>query len=172
MVADYGRKGFIRGRNVRLMTVSVRPGRPNGAASSFFSGMIREPLAGVKGACPVPPETPVALSSPGRTIEGIIRAAEADDKSWGARTAVNLPAFCTTVGEMAAALERVAGKAAANLIDWTPDPAIMKIVATWPGGINATRARGLGLLPDGSFDAVIREYLLENPDAVKLPVTP
>ena len=172
LVADYGRKGFIRGRSVRLMTVSVRPGRPNGAASSFFSGMIREPLAGVKGACPVPPETPVALSSPGRTIEGIIRAAEADDSAWGARTAVNLPALCTTVGEMAAALERVAGKAASSLIDWTPDPAIMKIVATWPGAIHAARARGLGLLPDTSFDSAVREYLLENPDAVKLPLAP
>ncbi len=172
LVADYGRKGFIRGRTVRLMTVSVRPGRPNGAASSFFSGMIREPLAGVTGACPVPPDTLVALSSPGRTIEGIIRAAEAQDQAWGARTAVNLPAFCTTVGEMAAALERVAGKAVADLIDWTPDPAIMKIVATWPGRIEAARARGLGLEPDRSFDDIIREYLLENPDAVKLPVRP
>jgi len=170
LVADYARKGFIRGRSVRLMTVSVRPGRPNGAASGFFSGMIREPLAGVKGACPVPPETPVALSSPGRTIEGIIRAAEVDDKAWGARTAVNLPALCITVGDMAAALERVAGKAASSLIDWTPDANIMKIVATWPGRIDAARARGLGLLPDADFETAVREYVRENPAAVKLPV--
>ena len=86
LVADYARKGFIRGRNVRLMTVSVRPGKPNGAASSFLSGMIREPLAGIRAACPVPPSTPVALSSPGRTIDGLIRAAEASDTEWGART--------------------------------------------------------------------------------------
>ncbi|MCZ8283959.1 MAG: NAD-dependent epimerase/dehydratase family protein, partial [Bacteroidia bacterium] len=120
LVADYARKGFIRGRNVRLMTVSVRPGKPNGAASSFLSGMIREPLAGVRAACPVPPETAVALASPARTIEGLIRAAEASDADWGARTAINLPALKTTVGEMAAALERLAGQETAGLIDWTP----------------------------------------------------
>ncbi len=112
LVADFARKGFIRGRSVRLMTVSVRPGRPNGAASSFLSGMIREPLAGQKAACPVAAETLVALSSPARTIEGIIRAAEATDVQWGPLTGVNLPSLKTTVGDMAAALERVAGKAA------------------------------------------------------------
>jgi nucleoside-diphosphate-sugar epimerase len=163
LVADYARKGFIRGRNVRLMTVSVRPGKPNGAASSFMSGMIREPLAGLKGSCPVPPETAVALSSPGRTIDGLIRAAQASDLQWGARTAINLPALKTTAGEMAAALERSAGKAAASLIDWTPDPAIEKIVSSWPAHVDAARARSLGLLPDESFDAIISEYLRENP---------
>jgi len=91
LVADYTRKGFINGRSVRLMTVSVRPGKPNGAASGFFSGMIREPLAGVRASCPVADETPVAISSPTRTIEGLIRAAEASDAQWGPRTALNLP---------------------------------------------------------------------------------
>lgn len=163
LVADYARKGFIRGRNVRLMTVSVRPGKPNGAASSFLSGMIREPLAGQRAACPVPRETAVALASPARTIEGLVRAAEAGDAEWGARTAINLPALKTTVGEMAAALERVAGKEAAGLIDWTPDPAIANIVANWPAVIDAARARGLGLLPDPDFDSIIAAYLSENP---------
>lgn len=163
LVADYARKGFIRGRNVRLMTVSVRPGKPNGAASSFLSGMIREPLAGVKAACPVPPETAVALSSPARTIEGLIRAAEASDADWGARTAINLPALKITVGEIAAALERVAGKEAAALIDWTPDPVIANIVTSWPAAIDAGRARGLGLFPDQDFDSIIAAYLSENP---------
>lgn len=163
LVADYARKGFIRGRNVRLMTVSVRPGKPNGAASSFLSGMIREPLAGVRAVCPVPPETPVALSSPSRTIAGLLRAAEASDADWGARTAINLPALKTTAGQMAAALERVAGKQAATLIDWTPDAAIAKIVTSWPAHIQATRAQRLGLLPDTDFDAIIAEYLGENP---------
>ena len=166
LTADFGRKGFIRGRNIRLMTVSVRPGKPNGAASSFFSGMIREPLAGVRGACPVTPETPVALSSPGLTVRGILRAAEASDAEWGPRTAVNLPALATTVGEMAAALERVAGKQVAALIDWTPDERIRKIVATWPGKIDAQRAKKLGLLPDADFDGVIRDYIRENPHAI------
>lgn len=172
LVADYTRKGFVRGRNVRLMTVSVRPGKPNGAASSFFSGMIREPLAGLKGVCPVSPDTQVALSSPGLTIAGIIRAAETSDADWGPRTALNLPAITATTGEMAAALERVAGPAAAALIDWTPDANIRKIVKTWPARINAVRAKGLGLLPETSFDAIIRQYVDENPDAVKLPVRP
>lgn len=171
LTADFGRKGFVRGRTVRLMTVSVRPGRPNGAASSFFSGMIREPLAGVKGACPVPAETPVALSSPARTIEGILRAAEASDADWGPRIALNLPALGLTVGEMAAALERVAGKDVAALIDWTPDAAIRKIVATWPGRIDAARARGLGLQADPDFDTTIRSYIRENPDAVRPPAS-
>ena len=170
LTADFGRKGFIRGRNVRLMTVSVRPGKPNGAASSFFSGMIREPLAGIKGPCPVSRETPVALSSPARTIQGIIRAAEASDQEWGPRTGLNLPALTTTTGEMAAALERVAGPAAAALIDWTPDPAIQKIVKTWPASINAARAKGLGLLPESSFEDIIREYIRENPDAVTVGI--
>ena len=168
LVADYTRKGFVHGRNVRLMTVSVRPGKPNGAASSFFSGMIREPLAGVKGACPVSPETEVALSSPGLTIAGLIRAAETSHAAWGPRTALNLPAITATTGEMAAALERVAGPQATALIDWTPDANIRKIVKTWPARINAVRAQGLGLLPEASFEAIIRQYVDENPDAIKL----
>ena len=168
LVADFTRKGFIQGRNVRLMTVSVRPGKPNGAASSFFSGMIREPLAGVKGACPVSPDTEVALSSPGLTIAGLICAAETSDAAWGPRTALNLPAITATTGDMAAALERVAGPAAAALIDWTPDANIRKIVKTWPARINAVRAKGLGLLPEASFEAIIRQYVAENPDAIKL----
>lgn len=163
LVADYARKGFIRGRNLRLMTVSVRPGKPNGAASSFLSGMIREPLAGVRASCPVPPQTAFALSSPGRTIDGLVKAAQADDAAWGARTAINLPALQTTAGEMAAALERVAGRAVAELIDWTPDPAIAGIVTSWPANIDAARARALGLLPDRNFDNIIAEYLSENP---------
>jgi len=170
LVADFARKGFIRGRSVRLMTVSVRPGRPNGAASSFLSGMIREPLAGQKAACPVAAETLVALSSPARTIEGIIRAAEATDAQWGPLTGVNLPSLKTTVGDMAAALERVAGKAATDLLDWTPDPAIVRLVKTWPGNVTFERARGLGLKPDTDFETVVREYIRENPAAVKLPV--
>ncbi len=162
LVADYARKGFIRGRNVRLMTVSVRPGKPNGAASSFLSGMIREPLAGLRAACPVPRDTEVALSSPGRTIDGLLRAAQASDLQWGARTAINLPALTTTAGQMAEALEKVAGKAAANLIDWTPDPVIANIVTSWPARIDAARARALGLAPDTDFESIITEYIREN----------
>jgi D-erythronate 2-dehydrogenase len=169
LVADYARKGFIRARNVRLMTVSVRPGQPNGAASSFLSGMIREPLAGIRAACPVASDTPVALSSPSRTIDGLLRAAEASDAEWGARTAINLPALKTTPAEMAEALERLAGHDVAALIDWTPDPVISKIVTSWPAVIDAARARGLGLLPDTDYDSIIAEYLRENPRTPHAP---
>ncbi|MES2508776.1 MAG: D-erythronate dehydrogenase [Pseudomonadota bacterium] len=163
LVADYARKGFIRGRNVRLMTVSVRPGKPNGAASGFLSGMIREPLAGIRAVCPVPRETAVALSSPARSTEGLIRSMEATDGEWGARTAINLPAITTTVREMAEALERVAGKEAAALIDWTPDAAVARIITSWPSRFDARRARSLGLQPDADFEAIIRAHLSENP---------
>lgn len=167
LVADYTRKGFIRGRSARLMTVSVRPGKPNGAASGFFSGMVREPLAGLKGACPVAPETEVAISSPARTIEGLIRVGQASDVEWGPRTAINMPALVTTVGEMAAALERVAGKAVADLIDWTPDEQIRRIVRSWPGRVESPRALGLGLKADADFETVIRDYMRDNPTAIK-----
>jgi nucleoside-diphosphate-sugar epimerase len=138
LVADYARKGFVAGRSVRLMTVAVRPGQPNGAASGFLSGMIREPLAGLRAVVPVPPETPVALASPARTVEGIVRAAEASDGEWGPLTALNLPALHTTVGEMAAALERVGGRAAAALLDWQPDPLVQRVVGTrWGSALPA-----------------------------------
>ena len=168
LVADYGRKGFVTGRSVRPMTVSVRPGRPNGAASGFFSGMIREPLAGERVRVPVPPATVAALASPSRTIEGFIRAAEASDADWGPLTAINLPSLRTTVGEMAAALERAGGPAAAALIDWSPDPAVERLVRSWPGDIAWDRARALGLQADPDFDSVIRSYIAENPQAVRL----
>ena len=172
LVADYTRKGFVQGRNVRLMTVSVRPGQPNGAASSFLSGMIREPLAGLKASCPVALDTPVALSSPSRTVQGLICAAEASEQEWGPRTGLNLPALTTTPGDMAAALKRVAGTAATGLIDWTLDAAIGNIVKSWPARIHSVRARKLGLLAEESFDDIIRDYIRETPDAVKLQARP
>jgi nucleoside-diphosphate-sugar epimerase len=169
LVADFTRKGFVQGRSVRLMTVSVRPGKPNGAASSFLSGMLREPLAGVRAVCPVPPDTPVALSSPARTIAGLLCAAETSAAAWGPRTALTLPALTTTPAEMADALARVAGPAVAALIDWAPDADIYNIVKTWPARIHAERARGLGLLPETSFEEIVRAYVRENTDALRQP---
>ncbi|MCG2594641.1 NAD-dependent epimerase/dehydratase family protein [Ramlibacter sp. XY19] len=168
LVADYARKGFVTGRSVRPMTVSVRPGRPNGAASGFFSGMIREPLAGERARVPVPPETVVALASPSSTIAGFVRAAEASDADWGPLTAINLPSLQTTVGAMAAALERAGGAGATGLLDWNPDPAVERLVRSWPGDIAWDRARALGLQADADFDAVVRQYIAENPQAVRL----
>ena len=152
-----------RGRSVRLMTVSVRPGKPNSAASSFLSGMVREPLAGERATCSVPPDTKVALSSPARTVEGLVRALETSDADWGPRTAMNLPAVATTAGEMAAALARVAGDEVAARIDWVPDDAITRIIASWPAAMNARRAARLGLHADASYDDIIRAHLRENP---------
>ena len=159
LVADYSRKGFARGRSVRLATVAVRPGKPNAAASSFMSGIIREPLAGLRATCPVPPGTPVALSSPRLTLQGILRAAAVGDASWGSRTALNLPALATTPRSMAAAMDRVVGYVASDLIDWTDDPVIGTIVRSWPAQIESPRANALGLRPEASFDDIVREYL-------------
>ena len=162
LLADYTRKGFLNGRAVRLMTVSVRPGRPNAAASGFFSGIIREPLAGQRATCPVDPGTEVALASPARAVSGLLCAATSSDLAWGDRTAVNLPALTVTVAEMAAALERVAGPRASALIDWVPDPAAAAIVTSWPARFRAARAARLGLAPDPDFDSVIRMHLAET----------
>ncbi len=167
MVADYGRRGFVHARNLRLMTVSVRPGKPNGAASSFFSGMVREPLAGVASVVPVPASTAVALLSPSRTVEGLIRAVQASNKDWGPLTAMNLPAMTTQVGEMAEALKTIADQAAFSLLSWQIDPTIERIVATWPTRIASPRANALGLYADTSFEDIVRAYISENPDAVR-----
>jgi nucleoside-diphosphate-sugar epimerase len=161
LLADYTRKGFLRGRSVRLMTVSVRPGRPNGAASSFLSGIIREPLAGDRAICPVDARTEVALASPAKAIDGLLCAATSSDEAWGGRTAVNLPALTVTVADMVAALGRVAGPEVSALIDWVPDPAVADIVTNWPARIRADRAARLGLAPDPDFDSIIQGYLAE-----------
>jgi len=161
LLADYTRKGFLRGRAVRLMTVSVRPGRPNAAASSFLSGIIREPLAGERAICPVDARTEVALVSPARAIDGLLCAATSSDEAWGGRSAVNLPALTLTVADMAAALERVAGPEVSALIDWVPDPVVARLVTSWPARFRADRAARLGLTPDPDFDSVIAMHLAE-----------
>jgi nucleoside-diphosphate-sugar epimerase len=163
LVADYTRKGFVRGRSVRLMTVAVRPGKPNAAASSFVSGIIREPLAGLRATCPVAPDTPIALSSPRRTLQGIARAAAVSDAAWGSRTAMNLPALATTPRSMAEAMDRVAGYPASDLIDWTDDPVIGVIVRSWPASVETPRAAALSLRPEVSFDDIVREHLALSP---------
>jgi nucleoside-diphosphate-sugar epimerase len=162
LIADYTRKGFLRGRSIRLMTVCVRPGRPNAAASGFLSGIIREPLAGERAVCPVPAQTEVALASPLCAIGGLLCAASASEQAWGGRTAVNLPALTVTVAEMVAALERAAGTQASALIDWEPDPAVAAIVTNWPARFRTDRAARLGLAPDPDFDSVIAAHIAET----------
>jgi nucleoside-diphosphate-sugar epimerase len=144
------------------MTVVVRPGAPNAAASGFASSIIREPLAGHRARCPVDPGTEVALCSPAKAAAALLRAASCSAQTWGGRSAVTMPALTVSVAEMAAALERVAGPEAAALIDWVPDPAVAAIVATWPARIRADRAARLGLTPDPDFDSVIRMHLAES----------
>ncbi len=162
LLADYTRKGFLRGRALRLVSVSVRPGRPNGAASGFMSGIIREPLAGQRATCPVAPDTEVALASPAKAITGLRRAAAAGDQAWGGRSAVNLPALTVSVADMADALARLAGPQVSALIDWIPDPEITRMVASWPARVRADRAARLGLTPDPDFDSIIRTHLAES----------
>ncbi len=162
LLADYTRKGYLRGRAIRLMTVSVRPGRPNAAASGFLSGIIREPLAGQRAICPVGPEAEVALTSPGRAVDALLCAAASAEAAWGGRTPVTLPALTVTVGQMVAALEHVAGPQVSALIDWIPDPAVAAIVTSWPARFRAERAGRLGLRPDPDFESVIRAYLAET----------
>jgi nucleoside-diphosphate-sugar epimerase len=159
LVADYTRRGYLRGRSVRLMTVAVRPGRPNAAASGFLSSIVREPVHGVAAVCPVAPDLPVALSSPGRAIEGILTAAAVSDRRWGSTTAMTLPGLSTTPRQMAAALDRVAGPGTSDLISWAPDPAVVAIVGSWPARFRTERAASLGLRPNADFDEVVREFL-------------
>ena len=161
LVADYTRKGYIDGRSARLMTVTVRPGRPNGAASSFFSGIIREPLAGVESVCPVSPDTAHPISSPQRTVDGLIAVYEASRDAYGGRTALNLPALNVTVAQMLAALEAVAGPAVRARVRFERDERIAGIVANWPQAAVADRAAALGLLPEASFADIIHQYIAD-----------
>ncbi|MBT2300691.1 NAD-dependent epimerase/dehydratase family protein [Variovorax paradoxus] len=159
LVADYTRKGYIDGRAARLMTVTVRPGRPNAAASSFFSGIIREPLAGVEALCPVSPEVSHPMSSPSRTVDGLIAVYEASREAFCGRTALNLPALNVRVADMLDALEQVAGPAVRARVRFERDERIAGIVANWPGGATAARAARLGLLPHENFADIIRQYI-------------
>jgi nucleoside-diphosphate-sugar epimerase len=170
LIADYTRKGYLDGRSARLMTVTVRPGKPNGAASSFFSGIIREPLAGVVSICPVGPEVSHPMSSPQRTVEGLIAIYEASREAYGGRTAMNLPSINVTVAQMMDALEEVAGPKVRTLVRFERDERIAGIVANWPTGARADRAAALGLKPESSFADIIRQYIADcagNPQALK-----
>jgi nucleoside-diphosphate-sugar epimerase len=166
LISDYTRKGFIDGRAARLMTVTVRPGRPNGAASSFFSGIIREPLAGVEAICPVDASVSHPVSSPARTVDGLIAVFEASREAIGGRMALNLPALNVTVAQMLAALERVAGSSALERVRFVRDERIAGIVANWPTGATSARAARLGLAPEAEFADIIRQYIA---DCAKLP---
>ena len=165
LVADYTRKGFIDGRAARLMTVSVRPGRPNGAASGFLSGIVREPLAGIDTVCPVDPALSVALASPATTIAGILKVVEVSREAFGGRTAINLPALTVTVSQMLQARADSAGAEVAARVTVAPDPAVERLVGSWPSRFESARAQRLGLVGDASFAEVIAQYRRELPAA-------
>lgn len=159
LIADYTRKGFIDGRSARLMTVTVRPGKPNGAASSFFSGIIREPLAGVESVCPVDASVSHPVSSPGTTINSLIAVFEASASTLGNRLALNLPSVTVTVQQMLDALEKVAGAKVRARVRFERDERIAAIVSNWARGASSERALQLGLRPDASFEDIVRQYI-------------
>ncbi len=161
LINDYTRRGFVDGRVLRMPTISVRPGRPNAAASSFASGIIREPLNGEEVICPVSPDTRLWLLSPDAAIGCLITAHDVPAEALGANRTLNMPGLSVTVAEMVAALERQAGPEVTARIRWQRDPRIERIVSTWPGALDASRARALGFPGDDSFDTVVRRHMDE-----------
>jgi nucleoside-diphosphate-sugar epimerase len=162
LVSDYSRKGYIDGRSLRLPTIVVRPGRPNAAASSFASGILREPLNGEPADCPVPPQTGVWVLSPRRVVEAFIHAHELPAARWGTRRVVNLPGITVSVAQMIDALARVAGREVAQRVRWQRDPRIEAIVRTWPTRFVTPRAQALGFRADPDIDTVIRDYIADE----------
>lgn len=162
LLADYSRRGFVDGRVLRLPTVSVRPGLPNKAASSFASGIIREPLNGEDAVCPVAPETRLWLLSPRCAIDCLIHGFDLDADALGRQRAINLPGITVTAGEMVASLRRVAGEDVASRVHWERDAAIERIVGTWPGAWNTARAETLGFKGDRNFEQVVRAYIADD----------
>ena len=159
LLADYSRKGFVDGRVVRLPTISVRPGKPNKAASSFASGIVREPLNGIDSVCPVPPDTRLWLLSPRRAVESLLAVHELDGTALGTNRIVNLPGLSVSVQEMVEALRRVGGDEAASHVHWERDATVERIVGGWPAAWNTRRAASLGLSADKSFEDIVRAYV-------------
>ena len=165
MVNDYSRKGFVDGRSLRLPTVTVRPGKPNAAASSFASGIIREPLNGEQAIVPVGPDTRMWILSPRKVIDNLILGHEVDGVAFGSYRSVSVPGMQVRVGDMAEALKRVAGDAVAARIVWKHEPRIDRIVSTWPSNFDCAKGMGLGMKADDNFDDVIRAYIADEKPA-------
>jgi nucleoside-diphosphate-sugar epimerase len=162
LVTDYSRKGFLDGRSLRLPTIVVRAGKPNAAASSFASAVIREPLNGVAYDCPVAPETGVWLLSPGKVVEAFIHAWELPPEAWGAQRWLNLPGITASVAQMVEAMRKVAGDAAAQRVRYKDDARIQAIVRTWPVNFRTPRALAMGFKPDADVESVIRAYIADE----------
>lgn len=164
LVYDMTRKGFIDGRSLRLPTVTVRPGKPNRAASSFASGVIREPLSGVDAICPVVPSAAMWVTSPRNVVDNLIIGHEVSADAFakggfGHTRSVNVPGLRVGVQAMVDALRRVAGDAVADRVQWQVDPVIDRIVATWPANFAPVLGPALGMHADHDFDAIVRQYI-------------
>jgi len=159
LLSDYSRRGFFDGIGIRLPTICVRPGKPNKAASGFFSGIIREPLSGQEAVLPVPETVRHWFASPRAAIGFLLHAAALDTARLGARRNLSMPGVAATVGEQIAALRKVAGEKAARLIRREPDATINRIVEGWPQNFDAQRALSLGFRADRSFEEIIRIHI-------------
>jgi D-erythronate 2-dehydrogenase len=162
LLADYSRRGFCDGIGLRLPTICVRPGKPNKAASGFFSGIIREPLAGREAVLPVPRSVRHWFASPRAAVGFLLHAAEISAEKLGSRRNLSMPGVSATVGEQIEALRRVAGDKAVALIREEPDPVIQRIVEGWPRNFDARRALALGFRADASFDEIIRIHVADE----------
>ena len=163
LVYDMTRKGFIDGRSLRLPTVTVRPGKPNKAASSFASGIIREPLSGIDAVCPVPPQTEIWITSPRQVIDNLIVGHDvAAAKFPGDTRSVNVPGLRISVAAMVDALRRVAGDPVAARVKWRVDPAIDRIVRTWPPNFAPRLGPALGMAADTNFEDIVRAYMADD----------
>jgi nucleoside-diphosphate-sugar epimerase len=159
LVSDYARKGFLEGISIRLPTICVRPGRPNKAASGFFSNIMREPLAGQEAVLPVSESVTHWHASPRAAVGFMVHAATLDLAEVGPRRALTMPGLAVTVGEQIAALKKVAGDKVVARIRRERDPFIEKIVAGWPSRFAANRALKLGFRPDASFEEIVRIHV-------------
>lgn len=159
LVSDYSRKGFIDGRVLRLPTIVVRPGKPNKAASTFFSSIIREPLKGETAVCPVQADTPVFITSPRRCVESMIHAAAISADRLGDQRIIPLPGLTVTVQQMLDALKQVAGQQAVDLVKWEEDKTIQRIVQSWPTQVKAEYAESLGFKADQNFENIIQAHI-------------
>jgi D-erythronate 2-dehydrogenase len=158
-LADYTRRGFVDGVGIRLPSIVVRPGRPNKAASGFFSSIIREPLAGQEALLPVEDSVLHWHASPRAAVSFLIHAAGLDAAELGPRINLTMPGVCCTVAEQIAALRRIAGDKVAARIRRAPDPLVAGIVAGWPSRFDPVRALALGFMAEASFDDIIRAHI-------------
>jgi nucleoside-diphosphate-sugar epimerase len=159
LINDYSRRGFLDGVGIRLPTIVIRPGKPNLAASGFFSNILREPLVGIEAVLPVDPDVRHWFASPRAAVGFLTRAAEMDTAPLGWRRTLSVPGLSATVGEEIEALRRVAGDKAVKLIKDVPDAKIRAMVAGWPRNFAAKRAEGLGFKAESNFDEIIRIHI-------------